>query len=1337
MNSGSIANYLASNSANRWMHLFRNANKGILLRVLSSFYVSVIEPAYRHPYYIVFTLNPTKVVMRGIMKSDFVRFLISLVIVLVVIVGFFDAEPASNGRLDKRRLSELDLPLLPDEPAESELLRNGFGSPGPLQEGTLDMETVEIGDPENPADPATGFGNVDYPFRIGTYEVTNAQYAVFLNAVAATDTHGLYNPQMESDVHGGIVQSGTNGNYSYTTKLAFADRPVNFVSFWDACRFANWLHNGQPVGLQDNSTTETGAYLLNGVTNPANDTIQRTPGGNWAIPSRDEWYKAAYHQPAGNGGDPSDYWDFPTASNSWPTEALIDALGNITNPGPNVANYLSDNSGDTVSNVGTAGMASQSFYGTFDQGGNVQEWTDNIAGATSRKTMGGHWANWVLAMRSDLSDDKAATTELAFWGFRVVRTPFGQTYYYDGPDNGFWSKNTNWDPAFVPNHPTVSAIVDAHQWGGFGAVHDTADYDLPTGQLVELVIGNVSTGQVNMLPGTALDAEIVQLGRNVNAYGFLAIPDTGNTLNVNNYMTVGNLGDGDLDVRGGAAVSSRFVGTAAFAGTLGRITIDGGATEFSGEELLVGQAGTGNLTVSNGATLMTSVKGSIGVASTANGFADITGPGSQWINQDRLYVGEYGHGDLDILDESLVTNTVGQIAREPNSSGNVFVRQSNWINSSQLQIGVRGNGILDVEFDGFVASNGGFVGVQASSTGTATISGMNSIFDAGYIYSGYLGEGTLNIVSGGTVIADSFPGNLAIGAGVFGGSNGVINLNAGNLTSNAYAAIGNSGQGELNILVESNTGSEFLASGTLVGYQPGGMGLVNVTASTMTNTEYLILGGYLDTDGGVGEINVSGYPGVGSARVTVGDLNRTDYVTYQPISNGNDNFSQILVGNSYEDSLLGQLVIRNGSSADSGVVALGYLPGSFGSALVTGLDSQLDCTTILVGGYGTGSITVADQAMVNSFSAKIGASAGGPGTAIITGPGTKWTNANNFFSVGRQATGQVDVLDGAELHVNTSRIGMPGGTGIVNVDGAESRWDHISDVRIGNDGIGEVHLSNGAFMRNDTAFLGYLPNADGTANVDGQGTLWESRESLFIGGDESGTQGTGIVNVTGDATVAVDVNLVVWTSGSLNVDGGHVEATTMIFEPARDPTFSMTSGSINTTGVVANLFEFAGGSVAADRFFQYDTRGPIHVIQNGGTLDPGGTLNPATTVIEGDYTVNGGNIRLELDGLTAGTEHDIVHVTGDLVLNSATLDVRLLDLYTLNDGQQYEIVKIDGAVTGKFNGLDEGGFVGRHRYHNLFISYTGGDGNDIVLFATTVPKPQPSNSLPETNQRGR
>ena len=38
-------------------------------------------------------------------------------------------------------------------------------------------------------------GSVGYNYNIGKYEVTAGQYTEFLNAVARTDTYGLYNTQ--------------------------------------------------------------------------------------------------------------------------------------------------------------------------------------------------------------------------------------------------------------------------------------------------------------------------------------------------------------------------------------------------------------------------------------------------------------------------------------------------------------------------------------------------------------------------------------------------------------------------------------------------------------------------------------------------------------------------------------------------------------------------------------------------------------------------------------------------------------------------------------------------------------------------------------------------------------------------------------------------------------------------------------------------------------------------------------------------------------------------------------------------------------------------------------
>src|SRR5262245_42145673 len=113
------------------------------------------------------------------------------------------------------------------------------------------MAWTPIGNPGNACDPqgADGcFGSVPYSYFIGTYEVTNAQYAEFLNAKAASDPLALYNTSMGNPsvgVWGGIARTGSSGSYSYSPIPGRENMPVNYVSFYDALRFANWLNNGQ------------------------------------------------------------------------------------------------------------------------------------------------------------------------------------------------------------------------------------------------------------------------------------------------------------------------------------------------------------------------------------------------------------------------------------------------------------------------------------------------------------------------------------------------------------------------------------------------------------------------------------------------------------------------------------------------------------------------------------------------------------------------------------------------------------------------------------------------------------------------------------------------------------------------------------------------------------------------------------------------------------------------------------------------------------------------------------------------------------------------------------
>ena len=278
---------------------------------------------------------------------------------------------------------------------------------GASQLAAVEFDLLPIGDLNNPHDRNYGFGRfgaVRYEFEMASTEVTNGQYVEFLNAVAKSDPHELFEIKMQSSIWGGIIRSGEDGNYSYASKQHFANKPVGYIAFWDAARFANWMHNGQPTGPQNEQTTEDGAYYLGGVTFPENESVTRKPGAKWFLPSETEWYKAAHYDPRteAEGGPPGDthYWVYGTMSNELPGKIMTNDVGDVTNPGPNVANYdFAAEWGGRRGNAATAGSAgSKSYYGLFDAAGSMWEWNEAIIYRPGRSTestfRGNRGASW-------------------------------------------------------------------------------------------------------------------------------------------------------------------------------------------------------------------------------------------------------------------------------------------------------------------------------------------------------------------------------------------------------------------------------------------------------------------------------------------------------------------------------------------------------------------------------------------------------------------------------------------------------------------------------------------------------------------------------------------------------------------------------------------------------------------------------------------------------------------------------------------------------------------------------------------------------------------------------
>lgn len=273
----------------------------------------------------------------------------------------------------------------------------------PLAAQAVSLSTVFVGDAGNVAN-TDGRGSVAYTYSLGTHEVNIGQYATFLNTVATLGEQSyladLWQGGMATDgTQAGIARSGAGtlaNPYQYTvldnpSGYSSANRPIGYINWFRAARFANWINNGATAS----ASTEIGAYNLNGATT---GIFERQSGASWWIPSQDEWYKAAYYK---GGGTNAGYWDYPTQSNIVP--------GNTVGSAANQANYFNGNyvSGGSpppnqLTDVGSF-TGSGGFYGTFDQAGNVLEWTDTTTGGTNKVILGGSWSSLAGTLKSDFT----------------------------------------------------------------------------------------------------------------------------------------------------------------------------------------------------------------------------------------------------------------------------------------------------------------------------------------------------------------------------------------------------------------------------------------------------------------------------------------------------------------------------------------------------------------------------------------------------------------------------------------------------------------------------------------------------------------------------------------------------------------------------------------------------------------------------------------------------------------------------------------------------------------------------------------------------------------------
>lgn len=160
---------------------------------------------------------------------------------------------------------------------------------------------------------------------------------------------------------------------------------------------------------------------------------------------------------------------------------------------------------------------------------------------------------------------------------------------------------------------------------------------------------------------------------------------------------------------------------------------------------------------------------------------------------------------------------------------------------------------------------------------------------------------------------------------------------------------------------------------------------------------------------------------------------------------------------------------------------------------------------------------------------------------------------------------------------------------------------------------------------------------------------------------------------------------------------------------------------VSTGGTVTALAGTYNGNVivnkAATLKGDFTINGTFSTSNTGAVVSPG---NSPGIINSGNLSLNSGaTLNMEINGITPGTFHDQLNVTGTVSLGSATLNVTTG--YAPGMGDSMVIVNNDGAdaVTGTFAGLPNlATFIVSGT--TFQINYAGGSGNDVVLTVVTL-----------------
>lgn len=318
--------------------------------------------------------------------------------------------------------------------------------------------------------------------------------------------------------------------------------------------------------------------------------------------------------------------------------------------------------------------------------------------------------------------------------------------------------------------------------------------------------------------------------------------------------------------------------------------------------------------------------------------------------------------------------------------------------------------------------------------------------------------------------------------------------------------------------------------------------------------------------------------------------------------------------------------------------------------------------------------------------------------------GNNWSNPANWSPVGLPAPGEsLSFPAWAPLHMVDD---LPSGTvvGPMSFEGEGSLTGNALTLTgdigyVSSPSAAAFPISNDLTLgANITIYQAFGKSFNGAIDVHGYTLRFSPAYSTVLRAPLRGSgtiliEGTGL-NVTGGGSFSGTID------GRLNLTGSYPNAS------IRSPRFS---GNGTAGAVHAGLLDPGDAP-------PLPSTGGDHVI---GTLRTGSlTIDPAGAKENGGAYNSNPKGRLLLDLVPGGASDQLI-VRGTVTLD-ASLEITLLGAPA--PGESFTIIENDGtdAVSGRFTGLSEGAMftVGSS---TLWISYRGGDGNDVVITAGTPP----------------